>query len=87
VHELDLQGMHIHIFIYICTDAYIPNIYDVYIKIHIGVGKAFGFSVPPRVDLNFSARGNVFCIYIRFNRICEFMHINEYVILIYLHIR
>jgi hypothetical protein len=30
---------------------------------HIGVGKAFGFSVPPRVDLNFSARGNIF-IYI-----------------------
>jgi ATP-dependent RNA helicase DDX18/HAS1 len=23
-----------------------------------GVGKAFGFSVPPRVDLNFSARGD-----------------------------
>lgn len=24
----------------------------------IGVGKAFGFSVPPRVDLNLSARGD-----------------------------
>lgn len=24
----------------------------------IGIGKAFGFSVPPRVDLNLSARGD-----------------------------
>jgi ATP-dependent RNA helicase DDX18/HAS1 len=24
----------------------------------LGIGKAFGFSVPPRVDLNFSARGD-----------------------------
>lgn len=31
------------------------NVHDIDLQ---GVGKAFGFSVPPRVDLNFSARGD-----------------------------
>lgn len=28
------------------------------IVLRIGIGKAFGFTVPPRVDLNLSARGD-----------------------------
>ena len=48
--------------IFIPTFNYIFLIFGLWFRFFFsslsGVGKAFGFSVPPRVDLNFSARGD-----------------------------